>query len=107
MKNKAIQQVQEYARITLSVMHEGPFATDLHDIYKFSFWLLLKVDTGSGVGQGRSQEVILHIYGTCPEMASIVASAIEEQAQKKVRAMELTEALVAFPIIITDLVVEE
>lgn len=107
MKNKAIQQVQEYARITLSVAFTGPHFTGNQDDYEASFFLLLKVDTGSGVGEGKSQEVKVIVRGSNPMMAHYAAEAVREYAERKVQAMELTEAMVAFPVIIADLVVKE
>lgn len=102
----AVKQVQEYATITLKVVNAAPKPLQWGG-FEVSFYLYLKVDTGSGVGEGKSQKVDVIMGLDTEKEASRRALAICEQATKRVNQVELTHALLTFPLIIADLATTE
>lgn len=91
--------------VALVVEHQEP-VLEPFGRFCLEFCLKLKVDTGSGVGIGRSHPTTACIQSRSIQDARKAAFAIEVMATRRLKDMDIVEAMRVFPDTIMELALQ-
>lgn len=87
--------------ISLSVLNNRPVCVG-RNRYEVGVWLHLKIDTGSGYGEGTSHTEMVAFEEASGVLAQRFVKILCKRVQYKVKAMDLQDALTKFPVITQD-----
>lgn len=87
--------------MTMTLEHRGPTDNDGNGHFTIDFWLVLKVDTGSEVGIGRSHAATVVVDRDTLSEAKEAAEAIQREGEAIFLGMDCAKAVQNFQKIMT------
>lgn len=88
--------------LTVSVIHTEPLQIG-DTTFHVSYQMRLRVETESGIGIGYSEPVVLEIQAEKLSDLYHTCFTLQGDTERKLRKMELEQAIVAFPTLLREL----